>query len=227
MEALNKGSILILTSSVGVYGYNANKGKPFTEEYEPKMPFWHYQVTKKMQEDLARVKCKEKGIIFVALRPSMILGPGDEPTRIFMENIEKRRIILARGGKGFIPVVHPIDAAKAHLLALEKATKVNGEVFHFSSFHVRFKDLANAFTKEMGIKPIKMRVPYWFIYSFATIMEELLKNSPYSRFAVKFLGASDQLDFSKITQQLGYQPIYKLEETIKETVDWYKSLKAK
>ncbi len=227
LNALAPGSTFILTSSIAIYGYNANKGKPFTEDYEPKKPFWHYQVTKKMQEDLAREKCKEKGITFVALRPPMISGPGDEPTKIFIENLEKRRIVLCRGGNGFIPVVHPTDAAKAHLLALEKAAEVDGEAFHFSSFHVKFKDFANAFTKELGIKKIKMRVPYWFIYSFATVLEFLPFNTPYSRFAVKFLGGSDQLDNSKITEKLGYQPTFKLEETVKESVDWYKTLMSK
>ena len=62
IEVLEPGATLILTSSTAVYGYSANKGKPFSEDYEPKKPFGHYQNSKKMQEDLARELCSEKGI---------------------------------------------------------------------------------------------------------------------------------------------------------------------
>ncbi|MFW9921981.1 MAG: NAD-dependent epimerase/dehydratase family protein [Candidatus Thorarchaeota archaeon] len=225
LEELAPGTTFILTSTVGVYGYSANKGKPFKEDYEPKRPFWHYQVTKKMQEDLAREMCKEKGITFVALRPPMISGAGDEPTRILMENLEKKRIFITRGGKGIVPVAHPIDAARAHLLALEKAKEVNGKAFHFVSFHIKFIDFANTFCEKLGLKPVKIRAPYWFIYAFAAFMEFLPFPSDFSRFSVKILGASDTLDTTNIEKDLEFKPIKNVHDVVNEAVEWYKSLK--
>ena len=225
LEGLEPGSIFVLTSSTAVYGWSTNKGQPFAEDYEPKNPFWHYQVSKKMQEDLARKMCQEKGIYFVALRPPMISGPGDDPTRVLMDNLKKKMIPLCRGGKGIVPVTHPEDAANAHLLALEKAKENDGEAFHFVSFHVPFKDFANEFNKGLGLKPLKMKVPYWMIYSFAAFLEFLPLNLDYTRFSVKMLGASDQLITTKITEKLGFKPKYKLEESVKESVEWYKALK--
>lgn len=225
IEALKPGTVFILTSSTAVYGYNANKGKPFNEDFEPKNPFGNYQKSKKMQEDLARQLCKEKGIVFVAIRPPMILGPGDEPAKVLMGGLEEGRVILLRGGKGTIPVVHPRDAAKAHLLALEKASELNGESFHLASFHVRFKDYANAFSKELGLEPLKKKAPYSLVYFLAWLLDISPKEHDITRFTVKFLGSNTQLDVSNITEKLGFKPDYSLEQTVKETADWYKSLK--
>jgi len=225
IEALEPGTSFILTSSTAVYGWSANKGKPFSEDFEPKKPFGSYQISKKMQEDLARKLCREKGISFVAIRPPMILGAGDEPAKALMENLEKGRIVLLRGGKGLIPVVHPRDAAKAHLLALEKAAKLNGESFHLASFHVPFKDYVNAFSKELGLQPVKRKAPYPLLYAIGWFLEVLPKEHDITRFAVKFIGSNTHLDVSKITDKLAFKPTYGLEQTVKETADWYKSLK--
>ncbi len=155
----------------------------------------------------------------------MILGPGDEPAKALMENLEKGRIVLLRGGKGIIPVVHPKDAARAHLLALEKATEFDGESFHLASFQVQFKDYANTFSKELGLKSVKMKAPYSLLYSIGWFLEILPKEYDINRFTIKFLGSNTKLDVSKITEKLGFKPKYGLEQTVKETADWYKSLK--
>ncbi|HUT82115.1 MAG TPA: NAD-dependent epimerase/dehydratase family protein [Candidatus Bathyarchaeia archaeon] len=225
LNALQPGSTFILTSTIGVYGYSANKGKPTTEEVDPMKPFWHYQKSKKIQEDLARNICKLKNIKFVAIRPPMISGPGDESTKIFMENLEKRRLVLARGGKGIIPVAHPFDTAKAHLLALEKIDKIDGEAFHLASFHISFKEMVDAYADELGFKRIKTKVPYGLIYSLGWFLDLFPFKHNYTRFAIKFLGASDQLIMDKIVNKLGYKPEYTFEQTVKENVIWYNSMK--
>ncbi len=59
-------------------------------------------------------------------------------------------MVLLRGGTGSLPVAHPSDVARAHLLALEKAGENDGEAFHLASFHVSFGDYVNAIAAEMG-----------------------------------------------------------------------------
>ena len=217
IDQLQPGTKFVLTSSVAVYGYNANKGKLFTEDYEPKKPFGPYQKTKKLQEDLAREMCKEKGLPFVALRPPMISGRGDLPTKILVDNIKKRMIMFGRGGKGLVPILHPRDAAKLHLLALEKINEVDGEAFHAASFHVPFKEYVNTLAREVGLKDIKLHVPYFMIYSLGAFMEFISFNTAdINRFSVKILGASDHLDVTKVTEKLGFKPTYTLEDVIKE-----------
>ena len=49
---LAPGARMVLTSTYGVYGFP--RAENVTEDYEPKKPIWHYQKSKKMQEDLAR-----------------------------------------------------------------------------------------------------------------------------------------------------------------------------
>ncbi len=74
IEGMKPGSSLLLTSTYGVYGFPC-AGRPITEDYEPKRPLWHYQRTKKMQEDLARELCRARGIRMTALRPPTVIGP--------------------------------------------------------------------------------------------------------------------------------------------------------
>jgi len=228
IDQLKPGTKFVLTSSVAVYGFNANKGRLFKEDFEPKKPFGPYQKTKKLQEDLAREMCKENGLFFVALRPPMISGRGDEPTRILLENIKKRVIMFGRGGKGLIPVMHPRDVAKLHLLALEKIEDVNGEAFHATSVHVPFEEYVNAYARAAGLKEIKLKVPYWFIYSIGAFMEFISFNTlDMNRFSVKMLGSSDHLDLTNVTEKLAFKPDYTLEEIVKEGAEWYKELEEK
>ncbi|MHA2254260.1 MAG: NAD-dependent epimerase/dehydratase family protein, partial [Candidatus Kariarchaeaceae archaeon] len=56
INSLKSGSKFILTSSTGVYGF-PNQKEPLAEDYEPKKPYWHYQKSKKNQEDLAFELC--------------------------------------------------------------------------------------------------------------------------------------------------------------------------
>lgn len=55
--------------------------------------------------------------------------------------------------------------------------------------------------------------------------KDLPKEYEINRFTVKFLDSDTNLDVSKITEKLEFKPEYSLERTIKETTDWYKSLK--
>jgi len=226
IEHLPKGCTFVLTSTYGIYGFNAGAKKPITESHEPKRPFWHYQRSKKMQEDLARELCHERGINFVAIRPPNIIGAGDI-TGAFnvMKNLEKKRIFLLRDGKGWIPIAHPRDVARAHLLAAGKAQEFNGEAFHLAPFHVTFRDYVNAYAEELGLKPVNRKAPYSLLYAFAWILDRFPFRHDITRFGVKFLGSSDQLDTSKIEQKLGFKANFTFNQTIEEAANWYKSLK--
>jgi len=70
-----------------------------------------------------------------------------------------------------------------------------------------------------------MKAPYSLLYSIGWFSEILPKEYDINRFTIKFLGSNTKLDVSKITEKLGFKPKYGLEQTVKETADWYKSLK--
>lgn len=225
IDSLKSGSKFILTSSTGVYGF-PNKNELLTEDYEPKKPYWHYHKSKKNQEDLAFELCQKNGIEIAAIRPSLILGPGDLffiPN--FVESLKKNQVFyLRKGGKNILPVVHPSDAARAHLQALENTSKINGEAFHIASFHSTFREFTDAITEELNMKPVTRRVPYWMAYFLGLIAEILPLESSYSRFAVKIIASHTELDLSKIKEKLSWKPQYDLKSTIDGTLNWYNKL---
>lgn len=227
LASLHPGTVFVLTSTYGVYGFSSNKGKPITEDFDDWKPFWHYQKSKAEQETLAWKMSKELGIHLAVVRPPNIIGPGDMPGAYnICKNLEEGNLILTRGGKGWVPVAHPTSVAWVHIELLARAKELEGEVFHVVDFHARSKDYFNAYAKALGLKPLKRSVPYPLLYIIATLLDWLPINSDITRFSIKFIGANDQLDTTKAEEKLGFRSQYDLESVISEVVEWYKSLPA-
>ena len=203
VEGMKPGSRLVLTSTYGVYGF-PDVGRPITEDYEPKAPIWHYQRTKKMQEELARERCRGRGIRMVALRPPTVIGPREMlSVPIMIRTIESGRMILVGGGRNTIPLAHASDAARAHLLALERIDANDGESFHFASFHTTFREYVDAFAAELQAPRVKMSVPPWLARAAGAAGDAarlLGIRSPYTSFTVAFAKSNEVLDDSRISQ---------------------------
>jgi nucleoside-diphosphate-sugar epimerase len=225
LESLPAGTRFVLTSTYGVYGF-PNREKPITEDFEPKKPIWHYQKSKKAQEDLARRLCAGRNIRFVALRPPTIIGPRDLfvlPT--LMRAIRDGKMMLINGGGNIIPFVHGADAADAHLRALQRIDQNDGESFHFTGFHTSFREFIAAICEAMGIPPVEKSVPLPLAYAAGGIGDALRMlriRSPFSRFTVRFISSHSLLDTSKIEQRLGFKPRFDFQRTISDSVDWYR-----
>ena len=224
ISGMREGSVLILTSTYGVYGFETRPGEDVTEDYEPKRPFWHYQTTKKEQEDLAKEMCEQRGITFIALRPPTFFGKGDYffvPS--FISNLRRGLVMyLRRGGNNIIPWAHVEDVADAHILALRKRDDVKSPaIYNVKSFDATFREMCDAFTGELGMRRVKMRMPYFMAYSSAFLMELLPFRTPLNRFSTKFIASHTELNTSRIEEELGFVPKWGLEELVRESVQWY------
>jgi 2-alkyl-3-oxoalkanoate reductase len=228
IDGMKQGAKLVLTSTYGVYGF-PSAGHPITEDYEPKRPLWHYQRTKKLQEDLARAVCREKGIRFVALRPPTVIGPGEllsVPT--MLATIESGGMMLVGDGSNTIPLAHASDAARAHLLALEKIDQHDGGAFHFASFHATFRAWVDAMAEALGCPPVRRTAPRWLARTVGAAGDAARlfgARSAYTGFSVAFAGSNDVLDDTRIRRELGWAPSYDLARTVRECVDWYRAAK--
>ena len=225
IRSCSRGTRFVLTSTYGVYGF-PNRKEKIKEDYEPKKPIWHYQRSKKRQEDVSRALCGERDMRFVALRPPTIIGPGDLfviPSMV--ELIRMGRLMLIGGGEKQMPYVHVADAARAHVLALQHIDENVGESFHFAGFTVQFKDFVSAVCRELGVTSVEKSIPYFIAYSagaLGDVLRAVKVDTPFSRFTVAFLSSHSLLDTSKIEERLGFFPDYGFEKTVKESMDWYK-----
>ena len=224
IESLASGTRFVLTSTYGVYGF-PNSEEPITEEFEPKRPIWHYQKSKKLQEDLAKKLCRERNIRFCALRPPTTIGPREYLTvPILIRSIQEGRMMLIGGGENIIPFAHGADAARAHLLALKRIDENDGNAFHFTSFHVSFKNLVSAFCTALDLPPVDRSVPFFIASTIALLSDGIRRigiDLPYTRFTVRFIASHSLLDQEKIRSTLGYEPEYDLEVTVQESVRWF------
>jgi nucleoside-diphosphate-sugar epimerase len=230
IQAIRPGGRLVLTSTYGVYGFPSSP-EPIRESYEPKRPIWHYQKTKKMQEDLARELCRGKGIRFVALRPPTIIGARETlsvPTLV--DTILGNRMILVGDGSNRLPLAHGADAAQAHLLALERIDAVDGAAFHFAGFQTTFREYIDAFCRALGVPPVRRRVPVAVARAVGAAGDALRLlgiRSPYTGFSVAYGAADDVLDDSAIRDRLGFKPEWDIERTVADCVSWYREAKPK
>jgi len=224
VSGMKAGSNLVLTSTYGVYGF-PNAGRPITEDYEPKRPLWHYQRTKWLQEQEARALCRERGIRFVALRPPTVIGPREMlSVPSLAHTIESGRLMLIGDGSNRVAFAHAADAARAHLLALERIQENDGAAFHFASFQATFRQYVDAFASALGVAPVRRKAPLWLariVGALGDLGRIWGLSSPYTRFTVAYAVSNDVLDDTRIRKRLGFAPAYDLQRTVQESVAWY------
>ncbi|HDN96075.1 MAG TPA: NAD-dependent epimerase/dehydratase family protein [Thermoplasmatales archaeon] len=208
---------IIYTSSAGVYGH-PNVKEEINEDY-PKKPMNAYQKSKLMGEEML----KQYDFHLSIVRPPLVLGAGAKATKILLGRAEKGNLVYIGNGENFISIVHPKDVAKCLRLAFEKDEK--GDVFNVVSFHCKIKELYEKIADKMGVDKPKKHVPYFMAYLIATFSEIFSKEPSLTRFRVKSFGTNRIISWEKARKKLGYKPDYDLKKTVKDMVEWYKSLK--
>ena len=138
-----------------------------------------------------------------------------------IRSIKNKRVFLFHNGMGILPVVHPRDAARAHVLALEHIDKYDTESFNVVSFHTTFKQYFNAYTKKLGLPPVTKKLPYKLVLLVASVLDAIPIFTTGKRYTIEYLGSSRSLDTSKIKNKFNFYPEYDLEATIKDIASWY------
>lgn len=219
IKSLSKGSKIVLTSSAGIYGH-PKTSLPIKEDFKPIRPTNNYIRSKLLQERIMRKISTIKQFKFIAIRPSSIIGAGS--TRAvpdMIRSLKNKRVFLFHNGTGVLPVVHPHDVARAHILALENIDIYDKESFNVVSFHTTFKQYFDAYAKELGLPPVTQRLPYKAVLFTAKLLD-MLPGFPTGRHhTIEYLGSSRSLDTSKSKNKLKFYPKYDLESSIKDAVN--------
>ena len=197
---------IIYTGSAGVYGH-PNVKEEINEDY-PKKPMNAYQKSKLIGEEIL----KQYDFHLSIIRPTLVLGAREKGNLVYIGN-----------GENFVSIVHPKDVAKCLRLAFEKDEK--GDVFNVVSFHCKVKELYEKMADELGVDKPKKHVPYLMAYLTAVFSEIFSKEPSLTRFRVKSFGTNRIIGWKKAKEKLGYEPDYDLNKTVKDMVEWYKSLK--
>ncbi len=220
-EGVNK---VIFTSSVAAIG-PAEEGKIITEDTEFRVFDENigYLNSKYLAEQEAWAFSK-KGLPVIILNPSVVIGAGD----IYLSSSGSVLWYCKRKFPGYMDgtlnIVDVEDVAKGHILAAERGKP--GERYILGNANLTVKEYFSLLEKVTGIKSPSIKIPYWFAYSAAFLVERVLGMSfpNFSTMDVDSVKLSKYCwfaDSSKAKKELGYVP-RPIEETIRNTVEWFR-----
>ncbi|MBS0516539.1 MAG: NAD-dependent epimerase/dehydratase family protein [Proteobacteria bacterium] len=162
----------------------------------------------------------------VALRPHFIWGPGDP-------NLLPRVLARARAGRlrligkadKRVDIVHVDDAARAHVLALDKlhvGAPIAGKAYFISQGEpITHARLFGAWLAAAGLPAETRRIPGWLAHTLAVALEGTWRalgvrgEPPLTRFIVEEFSTSHWFDIAAARRDLGYAPQVGFEEGIR------------
>ncbi len=223
---------MLLTSSVAVHHYrNILNG----DETLPRdCGHFAYGRSKILAEDKLRAVCGKTGMEYVIVRPAMFpFGPKDTTSFFRMaEAIEKGGFGFVNSGRSRICVGYVENLAEGMSLALMHPEAKNDLFIIEDGVAPTWKELVTLIAGELGAKMPWLNLPYPIAWTVAGGMELCWKILPLpaepilTRYRIK--AASYDLVFSgkKIREKLGWKPKVGFEQGIRNTVEWYRKMKA-
>lgn len=166
----------------------------------------------------------EKGLPVTILNPSVVIGRGD----IYLSSSGSVLWYCKKKFPGYMDgtlnIVDVGDVARGHLLAAEKGKP--GERYILANENFTVQEYFKLLEKITGIKSPRLKIPYWFAYGSAYIVERIAGMSfpNFSTMDVDSVRLSRfcwHADNSKAVNELGFtcKPV---EETVSSTVDWFR-----
>ncbi|MEK7494863.1 MAG: NAD-dependent epimerase/dehydratase family protein [Patescibacteria group bacterium] len=202
--AKNLGLKTFVYASTGGVMYGDDAPRPTTEEH-PAVPTIPYCISKLSAENYLRFFSEKNDIRFVALRPSNIYGPRQNPhgeagvIAIFLEKmIHGINPIIYGDGEQTRDFVYVDDVVRAFILALEKR-RVSG-VYHIScECEISVNQIFHALNSH-----------------FENIFEKKHIPAPWKE------QHGSCLSYQKIKNEIGWEPKVALEEGISRIIEDYK-----
>lgn len=205
---------IIYVSSVKVNGPVSEL--PYTELDEP-APQKPYDVSKwEAEQNLERISI-ETGIEVVVIRSPLVFGPRVKANFLRLMKLVDKNIPLPLGSiknkRSLIYIGNLVDA----IITCVNHPEAAGETFLVSDGReISTPDLIDIIAAEMGNKPFIFSCPSGLIKNLGRLIG---RGEDISR-----LTDSLMVDSSKIRKVVGWTPPYTIEEGIRETVKWYRSL---
>jgi nucleoside-diphosphate-sugar epimerase len=200
---------------------NGNKKR----ESDPCKPVSPYGQSKRLGEELALAHFQE--LPLVILRPPGVYGPRDKDFYALFKWVSRR---INPCFSGQISLCYVQDVVQAILLAAESRT-ISGEIFFVSDgtdYHM--EEIGDALAQTMGVTPLSIPIPKWFIFGVASFSEylSLISGRPplISRgMAEQIIQEDWTCDITKAKTLLGFRPQFQLLQGARLTFHWYKKQK--
>jgi len=216
---------VVHVSSVAVVGHPP-PGSIITEETPPR-PVDPYQQSKWGAEQVVRSFHQSFGLNVVILRLGALYGPGSRYAfnRLFFEEFLRGWRVQVEGGRHITFPCFVGDAARAIEAAIRRGR--NGEVYNICGECLSHRELNRHISRLAGKSNWRLNAPRWLMLALAQGMEWLSAftgREPFYPLNLRhYVFADWMVDNSKAKRELGFQPT-PIEEGIRRTLDWYRSL---
>lgn len=225
LEACNEKKVrkIIHISTISVFGFS--RDRTALTENSPKIPVSDYGESKKIGEEFAMDFCRKNKINLVVVRPPMVFGPRDFQFFKLFKLINKGFFPLIKKGKAKIEFCYIKNFVKGILLADKKGK--NLEAYNLSDGETyTIKEVFGEIAKAENKNLFPLSVPFWIVKFNGYILENLFslfgKKAPFNSGTAEWMSKDNSLDISKAKKELGYKRAIPLQESIKDTVKWYK-----
>ncbi len=212
-------------SSVAVVG-RPPAGSLITEATPPR-PVDPYQQSKWGAEQVVQSFHQSFGLNVVILRLGALYGPGSHYAfnRLFFEEFLRGWRVQVEGGRHITFPCFVKDAARAIETAIRRGR--NGEVYNICGECLSHRVLNERISRLAGKSNWRLNTPKWLMLALAQGMEwlaALTGREPFYPLNLRhYVFADWRVDNSKAKRELGFQPT-PIEEGIRQTLDWYRSL---
>ncbi len=184
-----------------------------------------YPETKAAAEQLV-LAANAPGFATTSLRPHLIWGPGD-PHLIprLVERARQGKLKIVGKGDNVVDITYVENAALAHLDALDALDRPDtqpnprGRAYYISNAEpVVLWDWINNLFEELGIPPVKSKVPLGVAYAAGATMEKTWRlfrragEPPMTRFVASQLATSHWYDMEPARRDFGYTPKISMEQ---------------
>lgn len=172
------------------------------------------------------------GLRTVALRPHLILGPGDTSLvpRI-LARARAGRLRRLSGPPRKVDITWIADAARAHLLAADRllgdAPSCRGRAYFISSGRpLPSAEVIDRILQAAGLPPVTRTAPPWAAWTAALLFEGVwtaLRRAgepPLTRWVVRELATAHWFDISAAARDLGYAPEIQHETGFEALAAW-------
>lgn len=215
---------MIYVSSTGARGSNNIKEIPIDETYNftwEKAKTLHYMHSKHIAEEKVKQSSTNKFTAVIG-NPSSMFGPGNNQTvtNQIRSLIEGKVPAVPPGGQSVSDVR---DIARGFALLLEKGNA--GENYLMIGGNYTYHTIVSTLAASLNIDPPKKVFPMWigsYIVPLVSIMEKIVRNPP--RLTKEMAVGGFQYRYyksDKAAHELGWTAEYSLEETCRDTVDYY------
>jgi nucleoside-diphosphate-sugar epimerase len=227
---------LVYTSSPSVTF--AGEHQSGVDESAPYPSKWlcHYPHTKALAEQAVTAAAKNDKLQTCSLRPHLIWGAGD-PHLIprVIQRARSGRLRRVGSGENLIDVVHVENAARAHVLAVQRLAAGDSQLNGQSLFITDAKPIACwqwiALILQTAGLPVPTRsISYQAAYRLGAVLESVFRlarssqEPPMTRFVAAQLALDHYFNIEKARRLLGYQPEGDMKQKLERCADWLQQL---